>query len=88
MQGQGRPMPPSHNPLPPQSMVYQAPKLWNVQIPKLPTEEPFIPDVYLPNGTEQEDKLSVEMIEHGYRDPPVVCETNRCHSTFSFVNRW
>jgi hypothetical protein len=56
----------------PNQVPFVAPKLWTMQIPKLPTEEPFIPDLHGPNGTELEDKLSIEMIEHGYRDPPAV----------------
>jgi hypothetical protein len=78
MQGQrrpqqlGRPPGPIHGQPLPVQVQFVAPRLWTMQVPKLPTEEPFIPDVYAPYGTEQEDKLSAEMIEHGYRDPPVV----------------
>lgn len=75
---------PPHGPLPSQP-VFVAPKLWTMQFPKsLPTEEPFVPDVHLPNGTEPEDKLTAEMIEHGYRDAPVVCE-DTSHKTSQYI---
>ena len=57
-----------------------------MQVPKLATDEPFIPDLQAPNGTDQEDKLSADMIEHGYRDTPMVCHfslpKNLCISNF------
>ena len=75
MQGQRRPPHPSRPPGPSHGssthppIQWAQPKLWTMQTPKLPTEEPFIPDLHVPNGTDQEDKLSSDMIEHGYRDP-------------------
>lgn len=88
MQGQrrppqgGRPPGPPHGSTPHPQIQWAPPKLWSMQTPKLPAEEPFIPDLYMPNGTDQEDKLSIDMIEHGFRDPPFV----RRFSAFSEAN--
>jgi len=77
MQGQrrppqmGRPAGPPHGQMTP-SIPFVAPRLWTMSAPRLSTYEPFVPDLQAPNGTDQEDKLSADMIEHGYRDTPVV----------------
>lgn len=55
-----------------QDMHFVAPKPWTMQIPKNLPDEPFLADIYGPNGTDIEDKLGADMIEHGYREPPMV----------------
>lgn len=72
MQQGGRPSGPPHGAPSHPPIQWAPPKLWTMQTPKLPTEEPFIPDLHAPDGTDQEDKLPAELIEHGYRDPPFV----------------